>query len=360
MGDGSGEVALFTVPRIRYSSAVTIPGAGISAANQTASRIERYLDIVAPKLLQVEEELRKKFDSDVLTIREVGDHVLEGGGKRLRPMLVLLVSDMLGYEGSRDITFAAVIEFIHTATLVHDDIIDEAAVRRGKTSVNYRWGNHLTVLIGDFLYAHAMDIGLEDGGVDVLRLLSKVTIRMTEGEILGLERNGRADLTLDDYFDIVERKTAALFAASCRIGALLTKESEDVGRRLWDYGLNLGICFQLVDDLLDFTSSTEVLGKPVLADLKEGKLTLPLILALPQATPEERQMIERVLSEKTFGDLDPTDIVSIANRYGSIDETRVIAREYADRAREAISIFPSSRSLEALEWAVDFVLSRDR
>jgi octaprenyl-diphosphate synthase len=253
-----------------------------------------------------------------------------------------------------------VIEFIHTATLVHDDIIDEAAIRRGRTSINYRWGNNLTVLVGDYLYTHSMNLALAEGNLDVLRLLSNVTIRMIEGEILALEQNGRADLTIDDYFEIVGRKTAALFGACCRIPAYLVDLPESSATALFNYGFNLGVCFQLIDDLLDFTSSTEVLGKPALSDLKEGKLTLPLILTIPRATERERATIERVAVSKSFDGMDPREIIDIVHKYGALDEAREIARDYARRARAALEPFPASPSRETLDLALDFVLERDR
>lgn len=324
------------------------------------SRAERLIDLVAPKLQMVEEELRRNFQSNIQTIHDVGEHILGGGGKRLRPALLLLVSKMLRYEGYRDVVYAAVIEFIHTATLVHDDIIDEAAIRRGRTSINYRWGNNLTVLVGDYLYTHSMNLALAEGNLDVLRLLSKVTIRMIEGEILGLEQNGRADLSIDDYFEIVGRKTAALFGACCRIPAYLVDLPESSATALFNYGFNLGVCFQVIDDLLDFTSSTEVLGKPALSDLKEGKLTLPLLLALPHATEAERERIARVASSKSFDSVDPAEMLELVNRYETLDQTRAIARDYASRARAALESFPDSAAKEALDMALDFVLERDR
>ncbi len=324
------------------------------------ARAERLIELVAPKLLLVEEELRRNFQSNITTIGDVGEHILAGGGKRLRPALLLLVSSMLRYEGYRDVVYGAVIEFIHTATLVHDDIIDEAAIRRGRTSINYRWGNHLTVLVGDYLYTHSMSLALAEGNLDVLRLLSNVTIRMIEGEILGLEQNGRADLTIDDYFEIVGRKTAALFGACCRIPAYLVDLPESAAVSLFNYGFNLGVCFQLIDDLLDFTSSTEVLGKPALSDLKEGKLTLPLIAAMPRATPAEREIVARVAMTKSFDGIDPNALMEIVHRYDTLDETRAYARDYARRARATLEPFPESPAKEALDVALDFVLERDR
>jgi len=319
---------------------------------------ERFLELVAPKLLLVEEELRRNFQSQIKTLQEVGEHILGGGGKRLRPALLLLVSRMLRYEGTKDVLYGAVVELIHAATLVHDDVIDEAALRRGRSSVNHRWGNHLTVLVGDYLYAHSMNTGLVEGNLDVLRVLSSTTIGMIEGEILGLELNGRADVSVDDYFEIVGRKTAALFGASCRIPAILSGLREEMTQSLYDYGFNLGVCFQLIDDLLDFTSSTEVLGKPALSDLKEGKLTLPLILALRSASDEERKTVARVAADHSFGSTKPPEVIAIAEKYGSIEETRAIARDYAARARAALEPFPASEAREALDYALDFVVTR--
>lgn len=328
--------------------------------NGQTAYAERLLDLVAPKLELVEEELRKNFRSKITTVRDVGEHILAGGGKRLRPALLLLVSRMLRYDGTRDVIYGAVVEFIHTATLVHDDIIDEADVRRGRTSVNYAWGNNLTVLVGDYIFMHSMHMALKEGNLDVLRLLSDATIKMIEGEILGTEQNGRADLTADDYFEIVSRKTAALFGATCRIPAYLVDLPEASAASLFNYGYNLGICFQLIDDLLDFTSTTEVLGKPALSDLKEGKMTLPLILAMPRATPRERDLVARVVTRKSFDGVDPAEILAIANHYQTIDETREIARDYATRARLALEPFPESPAREALEVALDFVMEREK
>jgi octaprenyl-diphosphate synthase len=335
---------------------VTVP----RTLNGQTAYAERLLDLIAPKLDLVEEELRRNFRSKIRTIEDVGQHILGGGGKRLRPALLLLVSRMLKYEGRRDVIYAAVVEFIHTATLIHDDIIDEAEVRRGRTSINYGWGNNLTVLVGDYIFMHSMHMALGEGNLEILRLLSDATIKMIEGEILGTEQNGRADLSVEDYFAIVQRKTAALFGATCRIPGYLVDAPESHAAALQNYGYNLGICFQLIDDLLDFTSSTEVLGKPALSDLKEGKLTLPLILAMPQATPREQEIVTHVVTSKSFDGIDPAEILSIVNRYDTVEQTREIARDYANRARIALEPFGDSPAKETLEVALDFVLDRDR
>ena len=327
---------------------------------EQAARAERLLEPIGEKLQLVEEELKRNFQSRIRTVQDVGDHILAGGGKRLRPALLLIASKLLRYEGKRDVTYGAVVEFIHNATLVHDDIIDEAEVRRGRTSINYRWGNNLTVLVGDYIFMNSMSMALGDGSLEILRLLSNVTLRMIEGEILGLEHSGRADLTIEDYFEIVHRKTAVLFGACCRIPAIIAEAGEAAADALQDYGVNLGICFQLIDDLLDFTSSTEILGKPALSDLKEGKVTLPLILAMPRATPREQEIITHVAARKSFDDVDPAEIGAIVRKYDALDETRAIARDYAARARAALGPFPASAAREALEAALDFVLERDR
>ncbi len=335
---------------------MTVP----NTVHDQTSRGERVIELIAPKLQMVDDELRRNFQSQIKTIGDVGDHILAGGGKRLRPALLLLVSNMLRYDGYRDVIYGAVVEFIHTATLVHDDIIDEAAIRRGRTSINYRWGNQLTVLVGDYIFMHSMKMALAEGNLEILRLLSNVTIRMIEGEILGFEQNGRTDLSIDDYFDVVSRKTAALFGACCRIPGYLVELPDNTAGALFNYGKNLGICFQLIDDLLDFTSSTEVLGKPALSDLKEGKLTLPLILTLPRASQAERAKIEHVASVKSFDGMEPHEILEIVEKYGALEETREIARDYARRARAELEPFPSSPAREALDLALDFVLERDR
>ncbi|HUP66306.1 MAG TPA: polyprenyl synthetase family protein [Thermoanaerobaculia bacterium] len=337
---------------------MSTPGTSIPQPPAGSLRPEQFLDLIAPKLLQVERELRHYFESPVRTIEEVGAHILDGGGKRLRPALLLLTSKMLGYEGDLDVKIGAVVEMIHTATLIHDDIIDDAEVRRGKTSINYRWGNHLTVLVGDYLYVRALDTALEARSLEILKTLSTATIRMTEGEILALELNGRPDLSREAYFDVIERKTAALFGAACRIPGYLVAHPD--GDRLIEYGRNLGVCFQLIDDVLDYTSSTAVLGKPALSDLREGKITLPLILARPRASDVERRLIDRVVMEKSLGPEDPGELVAIANRYDAIEETRDIARDFAARASAALRPFPASEARHALEYALEFVMARER
>jgi octaprenyl-diphosphate synthase len=330
---------------------------------ENGRRLVRALEPIRGKLEQVEAELQRRTKSPIPTISLIGDYLVEGGGKRIRPSLLLLCARLLGYEGDRDVRYAAVIEFIHTATLVHDDIIDDAETRRGRLSVNRRWGNELTVLFGDYLYMKSMEIALDEGDLRALRLLSQVTLEMTEGEIIASERRGLIDLTLEGYLDIVRRKTALLFAASCRLPACLVEtylgEPADAwGERLWDYGLSLGIAFQLQDDLLDYTATEEELGKPVLSDLREGKLTLPLILSLADATRAERKQIETVVAERRFDSVGRGDILAIVQRLGAVERARRMVDDYAETARRIAESFPDSPARDGLLLAADFAAHR--
>src|SRR6185436_15480772 len=238
------------------------------------------IQLVEEDLARVEEIFEAQFRSDVGLVGEIGRYIREGGGKRIRPALLLLACRLCGYRGDRAVLLASVVEFIHTATLLHDDIIDQATVRRGRRSVNSRWGNDVTVLAGDFLYTKSMSMALSQDNLKILRLLSDVTLRMIEGEILEIERNGDVKIGEADHLDIIRRKTADLFSVSMRIGAILGEGGEEREAALASYGENLGICFQMVDDLLDLTADEKVLGKPVANDLREGKVTLPVIFLL--------------------------------------------------------------------------------
>lgn len=317
-----------------------------------------FLALVADKLAASEEVFRENLGSDVPFIDQAGRYLATGGGKRVRPALLLLVSRMLGHDGDAEVTYAATIEFIHTATLVHDDIIDHASLRRGRTTVNRLWGNHLTVLLGDWIYTTAMRMALSHGHLEVVERLCSATLKMVEGELLALERLGDPKLTEREYFDVIERKTAYLFAAACSIPSLIPPAHPEAGDLLATYGRNLGICFQLVDDLLDFTAREEELGKPVLSDLKEGKLTLPLILLLPRVSRQERLKVEQVLEDRAFERVDPREILEMVERQGTLAEVRDLARRYAGRARQALEVFPPGAARQALELAPDFVLHR--
>jgi octaprenyl-diphosphate synthase len=326
---------------------------------RSVAGLREIVALVEDDLAKVEELFAQQVLSDVKLVAEIARYVQEGGGKRIRPALLLLACRLCGYRGDRAILLASVVEFIHTATLLHDDIIDEATVRRGRRSVNSRWGNDITVLLGDFLYTKSMAMALSQDNLKVLRLLSDVTLRMIEGEILEIERNGDLQVRVEDHMDIMRRKTADLFAACMRIGAILGEVGDERERALTSYGENLGLCFQMVDDLLDFTAEEETLGKPVANDLREGKLTLPMIFLLRRAGDAVAPRVQAVLQDRGFERVPREEIVRLVREHGALEEARELAFVYAEKARRDLQAFDRSPYREALEALPDFILSRD-
>jgi octaprenyl-diphosphate synthase len=292
-------------------------------------------------------------------VREAGSYVLEAGGKRLRPAILLVVSRLLRYAGDHDIRFAAIVEMIHTATLVHDDIIDSATVRRGRVTANHRWGNQLTVLLGDWLYLRAIQLALDVAEVPALNALARATSQMTEGEILGLGLKGESRVTLEEYFEISRRKTAELFSVACSLPTFFSPAFERFRPPLEEYGRNLGMCFQIVDDILDITGSQENLGKPVFSDLLEGKLTLPFILLLPSLSAAERQLIENVLATGELAGTSKDELRNLVERYGGVERARETANGFGRRAVDALVGLPAGAELDALAIAPRFVIDRD-
>jgi octaprenyl-diphosphate synthase len=336
-----------------------LPHKLLDAATPSESReAERFIALVAEKLAATDRLFRERLTSDVPFIQKSGEYIFDGGGKRMRPALLLLCARMLGRNGQEEVTYAAVVELIHTATLIHDDIIDHSALRRGRQTINQLWGNNLTVLLGDWLYTTAMKMALSHGSVAILDRLCDATLRMTEGELLTQKRLGAIDLSVAEYFEIIDRKTAQLFAAACSVPARIHPVQEAAIEPLERFGRALGTCFQLADDLLDFTASASTLGKPVLSDLKEGKLTLPLLLLLPRISAQERAKIETVLAERAFQSVAAEEILEIVAREGTLEEVAQAAREKAEEARRALSFFPDNEARRALEFAPDFVLHR--
>jgi octaprenyl-diphosphate synthase len=335
-----------------------IAGAAVEERAARAALAGRFVDLVAGKLIATEEIFRYHLGSDVPFIQGAGEYIARGGGKRVRPALLLLAARLLGHDGEEEITYAAVVELVHTATLIHDDVIDHAALRRGQTTLNHLWGNNLTVLLGDWIYTKAMQMALAHGKVEIIQRLCHATLKMTEGELLALQRLGAPDLTIEEYFEIIDRKTAHLFAAACSIPSLIPPQRPEAGQVLARYGRALGMCFQLVDDLLDFTSRESELGKPVLADLKEGKLTLPLLLLLPRVPAAQRRRIEWVLEDRGFDRAGPQEILDLVRSEGTLEEVTAMAEQYAAEAKRELEFFPPSDAREALEFAPDFVLHR--
>src|SRR4029453_15582579 len=308
----------------------------------------------------VDREFVRHVQSQVAVIPQIGRYIQTSGGKRVRPAVLLMAARLSGYQGDRAVLYAAVVEFIHTATLVHDDIIDDSELRRGRLAVPSRWGNDITGLLGDYLYIKSMALALTYDTLDIVRLLCDVTLRMIEGELYQLTKNGDADITEEQHFDIIRRKTAYLFGGCAQIGGMLGKVSDEQAQALQEYGFNLGIAFQIVDDLLDFTGDLAAVGKPIGADLREGKMTLPLIHLLQQGEELAEKMVRDIISSRTATDEQWTELLSLLKKHRSIEHALRRAVEYAERAKKPLYAFPPSSERDALLALPDYVLSRDR
>jgi octaprenyl-diphosphate synthase len=320
---------------------------------------KEIFELLREDLSAIEREFGRDTVSRVEAITEIGEYLRAGGGKRIRPMLLLLSSKLFDYSGRGAIKLGAVMEIIHTATLVHDDIIDEAQTRRGRPAANTQWGNSKCVLAGDWLYMQAFKIAVQERNFRTLDTLIELTQQMVEGELLQMEKLGKL-ISLDEHFDLIYRKTACLFSVCMRIGAILGDASPEQEENLAQYGRDLGMAFQIVDDVLDLTASESVLGKPVASDLREGKVTMAVIHALERCSPREREMISTVVREQAFDGVSHEEILEILNRYGSIDAAQQRALQYAGMARNAICSFPDSETKRALLWAPEYVVGREK
>ena len=321
----------------------------------------RIFSLISNELMQVELEFERQARSNVQVIDYLGEYLRASGGKRVRPALAILSNYAVGGDGARynSIRMATVMEFLHTATLVHDDVIDKADTRRKRPTVNALYGNETAVLMGDWLYMSAFETSLAERSLPVLDILTSVTRKMTEGELLQLTLLGHAEITEAEYFDVLKRKTAYLFSASCEIGSILGGATEKQRIALRDYGLNLGTAFQLIDDVLDFTSSEDVLGKAAGADLLGGKVTLPLIY-LREAEPKTLELVETVLSEGKYETVTQQELREALARSGALEQARTRADEYAKNARAALEILPDSEYCDSLRALPSYILDRDR
>jgi octaprenyl-diphosphate synthase len=322
--------------------------------------LSQIFEPIRVDLEKVDREFARHVESQVELIPKIGKYIQTSGGKRMRPAVLLMAARLGGYEGDRSVLYAAVVEFIHTATLVHDDIIDDSDLRRGRAAVHSRWGNDITVLLGDYLYIKSMGMALTHDRLDLVRLLCDVTLRMIEGELYQLTKNGDAGITEDEHFDIIRRKTAYLFGGCAQIGGMLGNISKEQEIALQEYGFNLGIAFQLVDDLLDFTGDAAALGKPIGADLREGKMTLPLIHLLQQDEEVGAGIVREVISSRTTSAEQWDALMRILREHRSIDYAYRRAVEYGERAKKPLYAFPPSAERDALLALPDYVLSRDR
>ena len=320
---------------------------------------KEIFELLRDDLVAIEREFGRDTVAGVEAITEIGEYLRGGGGKRIRPALLLLSARLFDYPGRGAIKLGAVVEIIHTATLVHDDIIDEAQTRRGRPAANTQWGNSKCVLAGDWLYMQAFKIAVRERNFRVLDSLIDLTQQMVEGELLQMEKLGKL-ISIDEHFDLIFRKTACLFSVCMRLGAILGGATPQQEENLAQYGRDLGMAFQIVDDVLDLTASEDVLGKPVASDLREGKVTMAVIHALQRCTTAEREAIATVVRERAFDGVTHSQVLDILNRYGSLEAAHERAAQYATMACNSICSFPDSETKRALLWAPEFVVAREK
>ena len=323
--------------------------------------LAQIFEPVRDELARVEREFAKYLESRVELIPQMGKYVQMSGGKRVRPAVLLMAARLCGYTGDRGVLNAAVVEFIHTATLVHDDIIDGAETRRGRLTAHSRWGSDITVLLGDYLYIRSMAMALSQDSLEVVRLLCDCTLRMIEGELYQLTKTGDASITEDEHFEIIRRKTAFLFAGCAEIGGLLGTSTPEQRVALREYGFDLGTAFQIVDDVLDYMADETALGKPIGGDLREGKVTLPIILLLKRGGAEATALIHGVIADRQVTPDNWRAIKELLARHGAIDAAFAKAVELAERAKRHLAeAFPVSTERDALIALADYVITRDR
>lgn len=316
-------------------------------------------ELIQEELEQVEKKITLESVASVDAVTAIGQYLQSSGGKRLRPSLLLLSAKLVGSAGPCAIQLGGVVEMIHAATLVHDDVIDAAQTRRGRPSTNIKWGNHTCVLAGDWLYMQAFQIALRERNFQILDLLIGLTQMMVEGELLQLERIGRIDVSEADCMELVDRKTACLFSVCAKLGALAGGADTQAQEQLAEYAWNLGMAFQLVDDLLDFTAREKTLGKPVGGDLREGKVTLPLVYALERASAQERELVETILRRRDYTEVPFWKILALLEKYRGVERVKERAQAFTDKARLIINEFPESPYQRALLSVTELVTERD-
>jgi octaprenyl-diphosphate synthase len=322
------------------------------------SSLDALIALVASDMNGVNAVILDRMQSKVALIPELAGHLIAGGGKRMRPMLTLACASLLGYPGTRHHKLAAAVEFIHTATLLHDDVVDGSGMRRGKRTANLIWGNPASVLVGDFLFSRAFELMVEDGSLKVLRILSHASAVIAEGEVEQLTAQRQVDTDEDHYLTIISAKTAALFAAACRVAPVVAEASEEDELALEAYGRNLGIAFQLTDDVIDYASDTETMGKGVGDDFRDGKMTLPVILAYARGSEDDRAFWRSAMAGSRVSDDDLGRAIGLLRSTGALADTIERARQYGRRAIDALAKYPSSKVKSALVEAAEFAVAR--
>lgn len=325
---------------------------------QRQSSLDALIALVAADMNGVNSVILDRMQSKVALIPELAGHLIAGGGKRMRPMLTLACANLLGYPGTRHHKLAAAVEFIHTATLLHDDVVDGSGMRRGKRAANLIWGNPATVLVGDFLFSRAFELMVEDGSLKVLRILSHASAVIAEGEVEQLTAQRQVGTDEDHYLTIISAKTAALFAAACRVAPILAEASEEDELALEAYGRNLGIAFQLTDDVIDYASDLETMGKGVGDDFRDGKMTLPVILAYARGSDSDRAFWRAAMSGERATDADLAQAIDLLRSSDALQDTIERARQYGRRAIDSLGKFPASKAKSALVEAAEFAVAR--
>lgn len=323
-----------------------------------SSAVERLQAVTAADMADVNKTILDRMQSPVALIPELAGHLISSGGKRLRPMLTLASAKLIGYEGKRHIGLATAVEFIHTATLLHDDVVDESTMRRGKTTANLIWGNQPTVLVGDFLFSRAFELMVGSDSLRVLKILSHASSVITEGEVLQLTTANDLSTTEEKYLEVITAKTAVLFAAACEVAGVIAGRDEPIIAALEAYGRNLGIAFQLIDDALDYSSKQATMGKNVGDDFREGKITLPVILAYRRGSDEEREFWKRTMQAVRQKDGDLETALGILNKHDTLSATVERARHYGEMAKDALAIFNDNDAKAAMLDVVDFCIER--
>jgi octaprenyl-diphosphate synthase len=325
---------------------------------KTGPSLEPLMALVAPDMNGVNAVILERMQSKVALIPELAGHLIAGGGKRMRPMLTLGCAALLGYSGTRHQKLAAAVEFIHTATLLHDDVVDGSDMRRGRRTANLIWGNPASVLVGDFLFSRAFELMVEDGSLRVLKVLSHASAVIAEGEVDQLTSQRRIDADEEQYLAIIGAKTAALFAAACRVAPIVAEADEEAELALDAYGKHLGIAFQLIDDVLDYGAEADVMGKGVGDDFRDGKMTLPVILAYARGSTEDRAFWRSAISGERVSDEDLALAIRLVRDSGALADTIERARHYGRRALDALAPFPAGKAKAALSEAVEFAIAR--
>ncbi len=330
----------------------------LSLSKEKTSPLGVIIEVIGEELEKVDQEFRRNLRSEVSIISTIGEHLLFSGGKRFRPILLLLSSKLCGYKGESHISMASLIEFIHTATLLHDDVVDKAELRRGVVSANSIWGNDACVLVGDFLFTKSFSLMVENGNLKILKAISTATTLMAEGELDELVKTNDLSITEEKYLSIIFKKTASLISAATQIGAILGNVPLEKELALYEFGKNVGMAFQLIDDKLDYTSNEEEFGKKIGIDLQEGKITLPLIIAYNRCNEDEKEFIQNIIESESIRKDDFLKVVEIIERYDGIYQTWLKAKQYIEDAKRHLQLFPNSREKEALMILADYVLER--